>query len=107
MLKAKIITARIDEQIVLQIEYLKRHLNVRNTTNVLKEAVANLYKSVKQREEQKSPFKLLEELHLIGCFEGEENLSITYKKELSDSLSKKHQSIKSKKKKSIRKKKAL
>jgi hypothetical protein len=47
---------------------------------------------------QKSPFELLEKLHLIGCFEGEKTLSQNYKKLQSKSLEKKHQATKSKKK---------
>jgi hypothetical protein len=53
-------------------------------------AVSNLYISVQQEETQKSPFELLEEFQLIGCFEGEEDLSQTYKKKLSTSLEEKY-----------------
>ena len=97
-MKRKVITARIDEQVFFQIEYLKRHLGDTNTTHILKEAVRHLYNDVKEQEAQKSPFELLEELNLIGCFEGEEDLSINYKNVLSQSLTKKHSSFKPKKK---------
>lgn len=41
-----------------------------------------------QEEIQKSPFELFEEFHMIGCFEGEEDLSQNYKKKLSALLPK-------------------
>ena len=97
-MKTKIITARLDEQVGFQIEYLKSHLGVNSTTQVLKEAIHSLYEDVKQKESQKSPFELLEELHLIGCFEGEKKLSQNYKKKFSQSLEKKYKATKSKKK---------
>lgn len=91
-MKARIITARIDEQIIFQIDYIKRHLKADSTTQVLKTAVSSLYGAIKQQELQKSPFALLEELQLIGCFEGEQELSQIYKSDISDSLHKKHRS---------------
>lgn len=98
-MKTKTITARIDEQVCFQIDYLKAHLGASSTTNVLKTAVHRLYDSFKENEAQKSPFELLEELNLIGCCESEEKLSSDYKKELYQSITKKH-SIKKPKKKS-------
>lgn len=99
-MKAKTVTARIDEQMDFQIEYLKRHLKVQSTTQILTKAVSTLYSSVREEEIQKSPFELFEEFHMIGCFEGEEDLSQNYKKKLSTSLKEKHHPSKSKKKKS-------
>lgn len=98
-MKAKLITARIDEQVFAQIEYLKRHFGDSNTTSILKEAIRHYYNEIKSKESQKSPFDLLEELNLIGCLEAEENLSLDYKTVLSKSLSKKHSLSKSKKNK--------
>ncbi len=98
-MKAKTVTARIDEQMDFQIEYLKRHLKVQSTTQILTEAISTLYSSVKQKEIQKSPFDLLEEFQMIGCLEGEEDLSQTYKEKLFTSLQKKHRPTKSKRKK--------
>lgn len=101
-MKARIITARINEQIGSQIDYLKQHLNADSTTQVLTTAVSSLYDAIKQQESQKSPFTLLDELQLIGCFEGEKQLSQSYKRQISDTLDKKHRSssAKSKRKKS-------
>lgn len=86
----KIITARIDDQVGYQIEYLKQHLGIQSTTRILTEAIGSFYNDIKQEERQKTPFELLEELNLIGCFEGEKTLSKNYKKILSQSLAKKH-----------------
>lgn len=96
-MKTKMISARVDEQLELQIEYLKRSLGVKTRTQVLTEAVHHLYEDIKEKEAHKTPLELLEELQLIGCLEVEGSLSINYKKQLSDSLHKKHRSIKHKK----------
>jgi len=96
-MKEKTITARIDEQVGSEIQYLKHHLGVKNTTQVVTEAVHLYYTMVKEEEAKKSPFTLLEELDLIGSFEGEKGLSQNYKNQLTDSLHKKHRSLKRKK----------
>lgn len=88
-MKAKIITARIDKQLDFQLEYLKRQFNTHNTTEILEKAISTLYNFEKEREAQKSPFELLDEQNLIGCFEGEKTLSTSYKKELTKSLKRK------------------
>lgn len=97
-MKTKTITARMDEQVIFQIEYLKDQLGASSTTRVLTEAVHLLYSSVKDKKVQKSPFELLEELNLIGCCEGEKNLSRDYKKELNQTFAKKHFAKRPKKK---------
>lgn len=86
----RVITTQIDGEMEFQIEFLKRHLGAKNTTQVLSEAVQHLYNSIKQQKAKRSPFELLEELNLIGCFEGEKSLSQNYKKELSKSLNSKN-----------------
>lgn len=97
-MKTKVITARLNEQAGLKMEYLKRHLGTQSTTQILMKAVDTLYNTVKEKETQKSPYELLEELNLLGCFEGEANLSQAYKSVLSESLKKKHRIPKTKKK---------
>ncbi len=97
-MKTKLITARMDEQEIFQIEYLKKHLRSESTTQVLRNALNCLYQDVKQKEVKKTPFELLEELHLIGSFEGEKELSIDYKKKISKYVEQKHRSSKIKKK---------
>lgn len=97
-MKGKVITAREGEEVDFQIQYLKAQLATSSTTKVLTEAIHQLYKSFKDKEAQKSPFEMLEELNLIGCIEGNKNLSREYKKELYQSLSKKHGMSKAKKK---------
>lgn len=86
----KIITARIDEEVGHQIDFLKSYLGKQNTTYILTEAIKNLYLRLKEEEAKQSPFELLEKLNLIGCFEGEQSLSQNYKSELTKSLSQKH-----------------
>lgn len=98
-MRTKVITARIDDQASFQIEFLKRHLHLPHTTQVLLRAISSLYGAVKEKEAQKTPFELLEELELIGCLEGEKDLSQNYKKVLSESLQAKHSSKKSRAKK--------
>ena len=95
-MRKRIITARIDAQIEFKIEFLKCHLGEKSTTTILTEAVHNLFNVVKEREKKQTPFEILEELNLIGCFEGEESLSQIYKDEISKSLNKKYKSKKTK-----------
>lgn len=90
-MKTKIVTARMEEEVFHQIEYLKNQLGTNSTTGILKEAVHNLYNSFKKKEIRKSPFELLDELNLIGCIQGKKDLSVNYKKEITKSLVKKHQ----------------
>lgn len=90
----KIITARINKDVDFQINFIKNHLGVESTTQVLTQAVNNLYDVIKEKEVKKNPFEILEELNLIGCFEGEKTLSENYKEELSDSLKSKFRSKK-------------
>jgi len=89
-MKTKMISARVDKELELQIEYLKSSLGVQTMTQVLTEAIHHLYYDSKAKAVRKTPFELLEELQLIGCLEDEKSLSTDYKAELSASLYKKH-----------------
>lgn len=82
-MKGKTITVRIGAKSLFQIEYLKRHLKEASTTQVIVKALSDLYETVKEEERRKSAFDLMDELGLIGCFDGEPGLSQNYKKGLN------------------------
>ncbi len=85
----RIITARVDAEVEMEIEFLKRHFIEKNTTTILIKAIHNLFNEIRQQKTKLSPFEILEELNLIGCFEGEKLLSQNYKDKFSRSLNKK------------------
>jgi len=88
-MKKKSISARIGKETVQEIDSLVEELDL-NQTDLLVYAISLLYKSVQKQKEESSPFDLLEDLGLIGCFEGDPHLSKNYKSEISDILTEKH-----------------
>lgn len=89
-MKTKIITARINDYLIAEIEFLKTSLKLPNTTSVLTFAIHNLYESIKEEESKKSSLEMFEEKGLIGCFDGPSDLSTNYKNIISDVIKKKH-----------------
>ena len=88
-MKEKMITARIDQSTHDHLNYLKRNLGLKYTSEVLIEAVEFMYK--KMRENQTfSSIDLFEKMGLVGSIEEEPNLSETYKEKITDALSQKH-----------------
>jgi hypothetical protein len=102
-MKTRVITARIDQYLNAEIEFLKSSLQLPNTTSVLTYAIHNLYESIKEEESQKSSLEMFEEKGLFGCFEGSPDLSTNYKNIISEVISKKHSRPSNQKKSSIRK----
>ena len=68
-MKTRIITARVDNYVNAEIEFLKSSLRLPNTTSVLTYAIHNLYETIKEEESQKSSLEMFEEKGLLGCFE--------------------------------------
>jgi hypothetical protein len=89
-MKTRIITARINDALNTEIEFLKNSLRLPNTTSILTYAIHNLYKSIKEEQSQKSSLEMFEEKGLIGCFEGDSDLSTTYKNIISEVAERKH-----------------
>lgn len=89
-MKSRIITARIDNSVNAEIEFIKTSLRLTSTTSILKFAIHNLYKSIKEEKSKKSSLEMFEEKGLFGCFKGPTNLSTNYKNVLSEVIEKKH-----------------
>lgn len=81
-MKTKVITARLDESLGREIEFLKSSLKLSNTTSVLSHAIHLLYTTTKKKQSKKSSLQLFEESGLLGCFEGPSDLSTSYKDEI-------------------------
>lgn len=97
-MKARIVTARMDEHLIYEIGFIKSFLGLDNTTSVLTHAIHALYTTVSEQQSQKTSFEMFKELGLLGSFEGEPDLSIRYKEEISDIISKKYSRAKLSKK---------
>lgn len=89
-MKNHIITARINDFLLAEIEFLKTSLKLPSTTSVMRFAIHSLYVSVKAQESQKSSLEMLEENGLIGCFEGPTDLSQSIKLSMAEVIEKKH-----------------
>lgn len=96
-MKEKVITARIDNDVVYQIQYLKNRLGLKNTTSVLVEAIHHLY--AQAQIPNPDPFEGLEKAGLIGCIEGKGDSSTTYKETVMQYLEDKYSNHKKKYKK--------
>lgn len=95
-MKARVITARLSEDVSREIEFLKSSLNLVNTTSVVTEAIHLLYTITKKKHSAKSSFQLFEESGLLGCIEGASDLSTSYKEEISKVIRQKHTQNKAK-----------
>lgn len=89
-MKARVITARIDENLNFEIEFLKSSLGLTSTTSVLSHAIHTLYSMTKEKQSKKSSLEMFEEKGLMGCMEGNPKLSVNYKNEMTSVISKKH-----------------
>ncbi len=89
-MRTRIITARMNDSITAEIEFLKSSLRLPNVTSVLTFAIHSLYKSVKKEDSKKTSLEHFQESGLLGCMEAAPDLSVNYKNELSDIIAKKH-----------------
>lgn len=89
-MKARVITARINDTLNYEIEFLKASLGLANTTSVLTHAIHTLYTSTREKQSQKSSLEMFEEKGLMGCIEAAPNLSTTYKDKIPDFIMQKH-----------------
>ena len=89
-MKNRTIQARIEDKAYEELEFLKKDLGMKETTQVISFALHHLFTERKKTRENKSPFEAMEELGLIGSFSGAPDLSENYKEVLINSLKKKH-----------------
>ena len=85
----RIISARLDEKAVSELQFLKSSMGDIKTTEVLTEAIHFLYASQRQKQKKKSAFDFLKESGFIGAIEGKENDSVEYKKYVTERVRKK------------------
>lgn len=89
-MKTRMITARLDQNLSQEIEFLKISLKLGNTTSVLTQAIHFLYTTTKEKQSKKSSLELFKESSLLGCIEGPSDLSTTYKDKILDMVQEKH-----------------
>lgn len=91
-MKNNILTARVNDDLKAEIEFIKHSLHLPSTTSVLTYAIRNLYQAIKEEDSQKTSFELFEEQGLLGCMEGPSDLSTNYKTAISEIIETKHSS---------------
>lgn len=89
-MKTRVITARLNDELSREIEFLKSSLNLTNTTSIVTQAIHLMYITTKNEQSAKSSLQLFEESGLLGCIQGAADLSTSYKEEISKSLQQKH-----------------
>ena len=80
------INVRLDEQTEIKLRYMLEHTGD-NTPMAIKQAIHHYFDLL---SETQVPAEIMGASGFIGCVEGEEVLSMTYKKALTESLDTKH-----------------
>lgn len=83
MTRATRINARLPEEVARKLEYLERRMGL-STTEAVLASIECLYATV--TDETASPAAVLEKVGFLGCGEGPEDLSGSYKTLLTASL---------------------
>lgn len=81
------INARLDDTTSRKLSYLQK-LTGWGVSEIVRKALETYYRHFKNTQAQSA--KLLAESGFIGCGEGPENLSETYKQHLVDDMGRKH-----------------
>jgi hypothetical protein len=81
--RTKRINARLSDDVARKLSYLERRTHM-TTTDVVRESIERYYAAVSRDGEPGSAFA-----GFIGCADGPEDLSESYKRALSESLEKK------------------
>lgn len=88
-MRGKTVSARLDENTVWELEFLKSSMGHKKVTEVLTQAIHHLYESESQKQKKKTAFDFLKDTGFIGAVEGDENDSVDYKKYAMDRIRKK------------------
>ena len=80
------INARLDQQTRERLEYIIEYTGV-NLSTAIKQAIHYYYDALSENEH---PAAIMEKCGFIGCAEGEEDISTTYKDVMTQSLGAKH-----------------
>lgn len=82
------VNARIDSDRASKFNYIRQRTN-QGTSEIIKAAIDLYYERLRQETTVK-PLQLLQQAGLIGCAEGEPDLSVNYKQYLTESLNEKY-----------------
>ncbi|WP_199288894.1 ribbon-helix-helix domain-containing protein [Pseudanabaena sp. FACHB-1998] len=82
------VNARLDRDRVTKFNYIRQRTN-QGASEIMKVAIDLYYEKLHQESPVK-PLQLLMESGLIGCAEGDSDLSVNYKQYLTESLNEKY-----------------
>ena len=82
------VNARLARDHASKFNYIRQRTN-QGASDIMKAAI-NLYYEKLHRESPVKPLQLLRESGLIGCAEGDSDLSVNYKQYLTESLNEKY-----------------
>ena len=82
------VNARLDSDRASKFNYIRQRTN-QGTSEIMKAAIDIYYERLRQETTVK-PLQLLQQAGLIGCAEGEPDLSVNYKQYLTESLNEKY-----------------
>jgi Ribbon-helix-helix protein, copG family len=82
------VNARLDSDRANKFDYIRQRTN-QGTSEIMKVAIDLYYERLRQETTVK-PLQLLQQAGLIGCAEGESDLSANYKQYLTESLNEKY-----------------
>lgn len=88
-MSGKTVSARLDDETVWELEFLKSSMGERKVTEILTEAIHHLYRFQRQKTQKKTAFDFLKETGFIGGTEGDERDSVDYKKHVGERTRKK------------------
>lgn len=84
------INARLDEQSVSDLQFLRSELGDRSVTDVLKYALKQAAQDLRDRMRAKQQKQIWRSSGFVGCFAGPEDMSVNYKKRLAEILDEKY-----------------
>ncbi|BBC26400.1 hypothetical protein ABRG53_4143 [Pseudanabaena sp. ABRG5-3] len=82
------VNARLDRDRASKFNYIRRRTN-QGASDIVKAAIDLYYEKLHQESPVK-PLQLLKQSGLIGCAEGDADLSVNYKQYLTESLNEKY-----------------
>lgn len=81
------VNARLDGDRAHKFNYIRQHTN-QGVSEIVKAAIDLYYERL--RQESPKPLQLLQQAGLIGCADADPDLSVNYKKYLTESLNEKY-----------------
>lgn len=81
---------RFDEEMEAELEFIQARLHTSKTA-VVKEALHTLYSNLIKKKVKPSPAEHLKQAGWIGSFAGESDLSVNYKKIITEDMKRKYE----------------